>query len=81
MATLWRPSLQCGKAIELLNSGLRGGDKRVDVVVQSSDKNFLVPVGGSIVFSTDPEVVARIGKSYPGRASSSAVQVITHSSS
>lgn len=41
----------------------------VDLFVQSTDKNFLTPVGGSIVASGKKELVNLLGKVYPGRAS------------
>ncbi len=44
---------------------------RVDIVVQSTDKNLLVPVGGSIIAAFDENVLNRISRTYPGRASSS----------
>ncbi|RKP25478.1 soluble liver antigen/liver pancreas antigen-domain-containing protein [Syncephalis pseudoplumigaleata] len=37
------------------------------LVVQSTDKNFLV--GGAIVFSPSTELLSNVAKSYPGRAS------------
>jgi O-phospho-L-seryl-tRNASec:L-selenocysteinyl-tRNA synthase len=37
--------------------------------VQSTDKNFLVPVGGAIVASTSPAFLKLISSCYPGRAS------------
>lgn len=40
---------------------------RVDAFVQSSDKNFLVPVGGAIVASGRAEIVDRVSSTYPGR--------------
>jgi O-phospho-L-seryl-tRNASec:L-selenocysteinyl-tRNA synthase len=43
----------------------------VDLVVQSTDKNLLVPVGGSIVCSFDENTIINLQKFYPGRASSS----------
>jgi O-phospho-L-seryl-tRNASec:L-selenocysteinyl-tRNA synthase len=46
---------------------------RLDVFVQSSDKNFLVPVGGSVIISPDPKIVDSVESIYPGRASSSQV--------
>lgn len=48
---------------------------RVDAVVQSTDKNFLVPVGGAVLTSSaaNTEVVDAVRKSYPGRASISPV--------
>uniref|UniRef100_A0AC34QPS5 O-phosphoseryl-tRNA(Sec) selenium transferase n=1 Tax=Panagrolaimus sp. JU765 TaxID=591449 RepID=A0AC34QPS5_9BILA len=42
---------------------------KVDLFVQSTDKNFLTPVGGSIVASSNKELVKSLGKLYPGRAS------------
>jgi O-phosphoseryl-tRNA(Sec) selenium transferase len=44
---------------------------RVDVVIQSTDKNFMVPVGGAVVAATAswPEVMCRMTEGYPGRAS------------
>lgn len=46
---------------------------RVDFVVQSTDKNFMVPVGGSIVLSPDVACVKALSATYPGRASSSPI--------
>lgn len=40
-------------------------------VVQSTDKNFLVPVGGCILSSSHGESVANVARLYPGRASAS----------
>jgi len=48
---------------------------RVDVCIQSTDKNLLVPVGGAIVASDDDTIIARICKTYPGRASSAPLLV------
>ena len=47
------------------------GAGRVDAVVQSTDKNFLVPVGGSVVTGPKerPGVVEGVARMYPGRAS------------
>ncbi|GIL73612.1 hypothetical protein Vretimale_5501 [Volvox reticuliferus] len=44
---------------------------RVDAVVQSTDKNFMVPVGGALVAApaTRPGLVAAVNGTYPGRAS------------
>ncbi|XP_060566006.1 O-phosphoseryl-tRNA(Sec) selenium transferase-like [Ruditapes philippinarum] len=61
--------LQSSKCTHLLQQAARVG--RVDVFVQSLDKNFLVPVGGSIVAGFDEEFIQQISKSYPGRASAS----------
>ncbi len=44
---------------------------RLDVIISSTDKNFMVPVGGSIVYSPmKKDIVDKINKFYPGRASS-----------
>ena len=40
---------------------------RLDVFVQSTDKNFLVPVGGAVVAGFDPVLIEKIGKLYPGK--------------
>jgi len=39
---------------------------RVDVFVQSTDKNFMVPVGGAVVAGFDASLIEKIGKLYPG---------------
>ena len=41
--------------------------------VQSLDKNFLVPVGGSVVAGFSKEIISAVSRSYPGRGSSSPV--------
>ncbi|CAG9569710.1 SLA/LP autoantigen-like protein [Leishmania major strain Friedlin] len=46
---------------------------RVDFVVQSGDKNFLVPVGGSIICSSDKERCKAVTALYAGRASMSPI--------
>ncbi|KAI4835579.1 O-phosphoseryl-tRNA(Sec) selenium transferase [Plasmodium brasilianum] len=40
---------------------------RIDFVVQSCDKNFLVPVNGGIVFSGNKKKMNELKKTYPGR--------------
>ncbi|MGY5872696.1 MAG: O-phosphoseryl-tRNA(Sec) selenium transferase [Candidatus Thorarchaeota archaeon] len=46
---------------------------RVDAVVQSSDKNFLAPVGSSIIVSQNPEVINWTADTYAGRATAAPV--------
>ena len=41
----------------------------MDVVISSTDKNLLVPVGGAIAAGPDKSLIQAIGKVYPGRAS------------
>ena len=43
---------------------------RIDAYVQSTDKNFMVPVGGSIIAGFDNEFVNKISQTYAGRGSS-----------
>eukprot|EP00355_Strombidium_rassoulzadegani_P001953 CAMPEP_0168609556 /NCGR_PEP_ID=MMETSP0449_2-20121227/1275_1 /TAXON_ID=1082188 /ORGANISM="Strombidium rassoulzadegani, Strain ras09" /LENGTH=349 /DNA_ID=CAMNT_0008649719 /DNA_START=426 /DNA_END=1475 /DNA_ORIENTATION=- len=75
--------LQCTRISNDIVNADRVGT--VDVIVSSTDKNFMVPVGGSIVYSTtqklnrdDPKVprvnmIEKINKLYPGRASSAPI--------
>jgi len=63
--------LQCRRTNKLLNRACVVG--RVDAVVCSTDKNFLVPVGGAIVLSPSAQVVQGVSKTYAGRASSSPI--------
>eukprot|EP01028_Stygiella_incarcerata_P001928 TRINITY_DN1360_c0_g2_i2.p1 TRINITY_DN1360_c0_g2~~TRINITY_DN1360_c0_g2_i2.p1 ORF type:complete len:566 (+),score=119.59 TRINITY_DN1360_c0_g2_i2:185-1699(+) len=46
---------------------------RVDAVVQSTDKNFMVPVGGAVIASPSAESIEAMSKLYPGRANSAPV--------
>ena len=55
------------RACNLLNNSASNG--RIDAVVMSLDKNFMVPVGGAIVFGPNPAVIEGIAKRYAGRAS------------
>jgi len=41
----------------------------VDAVVISTDKNFMVPVGGGAVISKNKQFIQKISNLYPGRAS------------
>ncbi|XP_050082104.1 O-phosphoseryl-tRNA(Sec) selenium transferase [Anopheles aquasalis] len=62
--------LQSSHLLHQINQAVRIG--RVDVFVQSTDKNLLVPVGGAIVAGCfDGAVVDAIAALYPGRASES----------
>ncbi|KAH0477759.1 MAG: uncharacterized protein KVP18_004908 [Porospora cf. gigantea A] len=60
--------LQCNVVCKQLQQALSAG--RVDFVVQSTDKNLMVPVGGSIVASPDLSLVDSVASLYPGRAAS-----------
>ncbi|XP_054713888.1 O-phosphoseryl-tRNA(Sec) selenium transferase-like [Uloborus diversus] len=47
----------------------RASKTRLDLFVSSTDKNFMVPVGGSVVCGFDGKLVDSVGKMYPGRGS------------
>ncbi|GAB5366575.1 hypothetical protein AAMO2058_001154900 [Amorphochlora amoebiformis] len=59
--------LQSPKVMGRIDRAARKG--RVDVFIQSTDKNLMVPVGGSIVAGFDKKLIDDISKTYPGRAS------------
>jgi len=59
--------VQCPTITKLITRASVVG--RVDYVVQSTDKNFQVPVGGAIVVSPDKGCIQRLSAMYPGRAS------------
>ncbi|CAL8466820.1 g6356 [Coccomyxa elongata] len=61
--------VQSAALCSLVTSAWRKG--RVDAVVQSTDKNFMVPVGGAVVAAgiQDTSLVNAVNKAYPGRAS------------
>ena len=56
--------VQSSKCMHLLQEASRVG--RLDAFIQSTDKNFLVPVGGSVVASGNPEFIKTLSQSYPG---------------
>lgn len=56
--------VQSSKCMHLLQEASRVG--RVDAFVQSTDKNFLVPVGGAVVASGSADFVKTVAQSYPG---------------
>ncbi|KAM6949622.1 O-phosphoseryl-tRNA(Sec) selenium transferase [Aplochiton taeniatus] len=64
--------VQSSKCMHLIQQGARVG--RIDAVVQSLDKNFMVPVGGAIVAGFDESFIQEISRMYPGRASASPSQ-------
>ena len=46
---------------------------RVDAVVQSTDKNFLTPIGGAIVAAPEKETLDSVSEQYAGRATAAPV--------
>jgi O-phospho-L-seryl-tRNASec:L-selenocysteinyl-tRNA synthase len=63
--------VQSRQIMKLIQGAIDAG--RVDAVVQSTDKNFLTPVGGSIVASPSPSFAERVSKMYAGRASAAPI--------
>ncbi|CAG7830853.1 unnamed protein product [Allacma fusca] len=61
--------LQSGKCAYSISQAAHHG--RVDIFVQSTDKNLMVPVGGAIIAGFNKTLVQKIRQNYPGRASSS----------
>ena len=67
--------VQCAACMKAIAAASRHG--RLDAFVQSTDKNFLVPVGGAIVATASKDhggpLLKTIKATYPGRASISPV--------
>ncbi len=63
--------VQSKAIMKLVHGAIDAG--RVDAVIQSTDKNFLTPVGGSIIASPNHEFVEKVSKMYAGRASAAPV--------
>jgi len=61
--------LQSSKCMYLINEAARVG--RMDLFIQSTDKNLMVPVGGAVIAGFDKQLVKEISQTYPGRASGS----------
>jgi O-phospho-L-seryl-tRNASec:L-selenocysteinyl-tRNA synthase len=63
--------VQSPEWMKLIRSAIDAG--RVDVIIQSTDKNVLTPVGGAILASKNTETIKRISQAYAGRASASPI--------
>jgi O-phospho-L-seryl-tRNASec:L-selenocysteinyl-tRNA synthase len=63
--------VQSAKVMSTIRSAIDAG--RVDAVIQSGDKNFLCPVGSSILTTPNPAVAAWASETYAGRASAAPV--------
>jgi O-phospho-L-seryl-tRNASec:L-selenocysteinyl-tRNA synthase len=63
--------VQCPNILHIIRQAIDAG--RVDAVIQSTDKNFLTPVGGSIIITPKEEQANAISKVYAGRASASPI--------
>ncbi|MBD3404946.1 MAG: O-phosphoseryl-tRNA(Sec) selenium transferase [Candidatus Lokiarchaeota archaeon] len=63
--------IQSESVMASISSAIDAG--RVDAVIQSTDKNFLTPVGGSIVVSPNESTINEIAESYAGRATAAPI--------
>jgi O-phospho-L-seryl-tRNASec:L-selenocysteinyl-tRNA synthase len=63
--------VQSREIMKLVRKAIDKG--RVDAFIQSTDKNFLTPVGGSIVASPNEEFITEVSSAYPGRASAAPI--------
>jgi O-phospho-L-seryl-tRNASec:L-selenocysteinyl-tRNA synthase len=63
--------VQSPEWMKLIRSGIDAG--RIDAIIQSTDKNFLNPVGGAVIASPVKRKIEKISQSYAGRASASPV--------
>ena len=55
--------IQCTKIIDILNKSNKIGN--VDLIISSTDKNFMVPVGGSLIYSKNQKLIEKVKKNYP----------------
>jgi O-phospho-L-seryl-tRNASec:L-selenocysteinyl-tRNA synthase len=63
--------VQSERIMNQIHSAIDAG--RVDAVVQSSDKNFLAPVGASIIVSPNKDFTEQVAQTYAGRASAAPI--------
>jgi O-phospho-L-seryl-tRNASec:L-selenocysteinyl-tRNA synthase len=63
--------VQCRKTMSQISAAMSQGT--LDAYVQSTDKNFMVPVGGSVVASNNVSFIDEIAGTYAGRASMSPI--------
>jgi O-phospho-L-seryl-tRNASec:L-selenocysteinyl-tRNA synthase len=63
--------VQSREVMKLVKGAVDAG--RVDAIIQSTDKNFLTPVGGAIVASPDEEFLNNVSETYPGRATAAPI--------
>ena len=63
--------VQSRSIMKMIRSAINAG--RVDAIIQSTDKNFLTPVGGTIISSPDKIILDHIAGVYAGRGSSAPI--------
>ncbi|KAG4077619.1 hypothetical protein HA402_008879 [Bradysia odoriphaga] len=62
--------MQSKRIMNKIGNVMANKDCRLDLIVQSTDKNLMVPVGGAVV-AGNGELMELVAKQYAGRASSS----------
>ena len=65
--------LQSPYICKVIKETMHKKESRIDAIIQSGDKNFLIPVSCAIVYSPDESFIKRISALYPGRSSISGV--------
>ena len=63
--------VQSREIMKLVRGAIDAG--RVDAIIQSTDKNFLAPVGGAIVASPNEEFLDEVSEMYAGRATAAPI--------
>ncbi len=63
--------VQSSEWMSLIRSAIDAG--RVDAIIQSTDKNFLTPIGGAVISSPHKEIINKISQAYAGRASATPI--------
>jgi O-phospho-L-seryl-tRNASec:L-selenocysteinyl-tRNA synthase len=63
--------VQSREIMKLVRGAIDAG--RVDAIIQSTDKNFLTPVGGAIVASPNEEFLDNVSETYAGRATAAPI--------
>lgn len=63
--------VQSSEWMKLIRAAIDAG--RVDAVIQSTDKNFLTPIGGAVITSPSKDTIEKISQAYAGRASATPV--------
>jgi O-phospho-L-seryl-tRNASec:L-selenocysteinyl-tRNA synthase len=63
--------VQSPEWMKIIRSAIDAG--RVDAIIQSTDKNFLTPIGGAVIASPNKGIITKISQSYAGRASATPI--------
>ena len=63
--------VQSPEWMKLIRAAIDAG--RVDAIIQSTDKNFLTPIGGALIASPIKESIDKISQAYAGRASATPI--------